>query len=156
MKKRITSHLIVLILVLHTAAFRGCSPEQQSKADRFILAVEAARTLPAAFGVTGERAQIVSDGFGAVAAAARAYKDGSGTWDALVATFNDVRARPSWQKLDGDLKSRVEAVWAVAAVLLESVRPAAGSMDGQGAEPDFGRVEEAQLRKLEQLVGRRK
>jgi hypothetical protein len=145
-KSRLTAVLIVLSLLTLPAC-------DQSKADRFILAVEAARALPAVFGVTGEQAELVSDGFGVVASAARAVRDGKGTWEALVQTFREVRGRPSWRRLDGRLRERVEAVWALAEALLDAARP---SLTRSMSRPDFGRADEAGLRELERLTGRRK
>lgn len=154
--KTLLSLALALCVTVGALFTTGC-PDRK-KADRFIAAVEAAQFLPGAFGVTGDQAQLVSDGFGAVAAAARAFRDGRGTWDALVATFREVKARPSWQRLDPDLRAQVDAVWTVSERLLNSIQPAGTAAEEGGPlpEPDFSHVDEADLRELERLVGRRK
>lgn len=154
MLKRTLTILLLTLAVLPLAAFRGCSEAEKTKADRLILAFEAAKLLPAAFGIKGEQAQIVSDGFGALATAAKALRDGETTWTAFTRTFDEVRLRPSWQRLDPALKERVDAIWGVAKVLLESLRPPEGARAMGG--PDFREIDEGKLRELERLTGRRK
>jgi hypothetical protein len=145
--KRITVTLAALVLVISSLA---CDT---SKADRLILALTAAQSLPVAFGVTGEKAQIVADGFGAAVEVATALRDGKTTYEAAVTALNDIRKRPTWEKLDGELRARIEAVWTVAVVILDSLQPTSRSV---GERPSLDRIDEAQLRELERLTGRRK
>lgn len=150
-----TAALVLAVLLCFAAG--ACS---SSQLDRFVGAVEAAQELPAVFGVTGDQARLVSDGFGAVAAAARDFRarPDADAWRRLVTVFQDVRARPSWQRLDGTLRARVDAVFNVAERLLNSIEPSgtAPVAAGPAPKPDFNRVDSADLRELEQLVGRRK
>jgi hypothetical protein len=127
------------------------------KVDRFIFAVEATQDLPAAFGVTGESARLVSDGFAAVATAGKNFRDGKGTWQNLVATFREVQGRASWQRLPADLRARVGAVFNVAERILSSIQPAGTAAEEGGPlpKPNFKHVDGRDLEELERLTGRR-
>lgn len=152
---RLRAAFLVCALSLCFVAAKCNDP---AKADRFIFAVEAAEGLPAAFGVTGDKAQLAADGFSTIAAAAKNFRDGKGTWENVVSTFQAVRSRESWKRLPPDLRARVDAVFDIAERILNSIQPAgtAAVEGGPLPTPDFDHVDEADLKELERLTGRRK
>jgi hypothetical protein len=154
--KSATPHSLALALFVVMGALpqAACSARE---IDRFVSAVEAAKELPAVFGIAGDEARLVAEGFGTIATAARAFRaapDGK-TWRTLVAVFGEVKSGGSWQRLSPQLRERVEAVFRVAQRLLESIEPAP-TLSAGGEElpafPNFRNVDRADLRALERLV----
>jgi hypothetical protein len=139
MRKTIRASLALTLV----CALVACS---SSKLNRVIASVEVAATIPSF------PAQ-VREGFSETARALRTVRDNpnAATWQNALRIFDDLNARNVFRVSDPNLQATISAIVAVVRVLLEDAAPQI-SGDGARANPDVGKLKEADVKELERLV----